>query len=367
MNSKKKTFKIVTFENKTLSWWYTKRDKIDMDPSYQRRGRLWSQTDKAFLIDSILNGYDVPKIYIADFTWRDSPLNVQKLPYAIIDGKQRLEAIFDFFESKVVLNKDFVFLEDTSKALGGLGFRDLKRSHSEVAENFENWNLVVVSVIAESDEPINELFVRLNRSKSLTGAEIRNAMRGPAPAVIRELSRHDFFETNVRFSNKRGADLNAAAKILLFEYNGGVHETKKRNLDAFVLQLSDATNKNKLELAARRVFELLSELTQIFLPGDELLGSAGMVPVYYWFIRNLEQDSFPFVREFLVEFEQKRRENRDLVQTSPTDKKIDTNLVEYDRYNRSTNDQTSHTMRVVILSTRFKVWLESRSKKKAAK
>jgi len=119
---KKKMFKVVHFETKTLSWWRTRRNQIDMDPPYQRRGRLWSVTDKAFLIDSILNGYDVPKVYIADFTWRGSPLNLKKLPYAIIDGKQRFEAIFDFFDGKIVLNDGFVFLEDPSKKLGGLGY-----------------------------------------------------------------------------------------------------------------------------------------------------------------------------------------------------------------------------------------------------
>ena len=68
-----------------------------------------SPTDKAYLIDTILNGFDIPKIYLADFTWRDSPLNRKRLPYAIIDGKQRFEAIFDFFKGEVTLNDDFVY------------------------------------------------------------------------------------------------------------------------------------------------------------------------------------------------------------------------------------------------------------------
>src|SRR4051794_37446650 len=93
----KKNFKVGQMEAHTLTWWRNRVAKIDMDPPYQRRGRLWSDADKAYLIDSILNGFDVPKVYIADFTWGDSPLNAEKLPYAIIDGKQRLEAVFDFF------------------------------------------------------------------------------------------------------------------------------------------------------------------------------------------------------------------------------------------------------------------------------
>jgi hypothetical protein len=99
-----KNFKVEPMQAHTLTWWRSRQSKIDVDPPYQRRGRLWSPTDKAYLIDSILNGYDVPKIYMADFTWGDSDLNKRKVQYAIIDGKQRLESIFDFFDGNVVLN-----------------------------------------------------------------------------------------------------------------------------------------------------------------------------------------------------------------------------------------------------------------------
>ena len=123
------------------------------------------------MIDSIINEYDIPKLYMADFTRVDSTLNRRKLPYAIIDGKQRLEAIFDFYDGTIVLNDDFVYLENPSLKLSGLGYKDLLANHKEVAEEFENFNLMVVGVEANNEEPINELFVRLNRSKALTGAE----------------------------------------------------------------------------------------------------------------------------------------------------------------------------------------------------
>src|SRR5437016_1800533 len=114
MAHKTNTFRVRQFEVKTLSWWYARRSKIDMSPPYQRHGRLWSATDKAYLIDSILNGFDVPKIYVADFTWGDSKLNKKRLPYAIIDGKQRFEAIFEFYDGLITLNDDFVYREDRS-------------------------------------------------------------------------------------------------------------------------------------------------------------------------------------------------------------------------------------------------------------
>ncbi len=347
----KKNFKITRFDPHTLSWWKTRRSKIDMDPPYQRRGRLWSDTDKSYLIDSILNGYDVPKVYMADFTWGDSNLNRKKLPYAIIDGKQRFEAIFDFFDGKITLNDDFVYFENPSLPLAGLSYKDLQKNYSEVAEEFDNYSLHIMSVFALEEEPISELFVRLNRSKALTGAEVRNAMAGPAPEVIREIAKHEFFLVNVAFSVKRGQDLNAAAKILMFEHQNKLTETKKRNLDAFVRDM--AKKSDRLELAARRVFDVLNDMSEIFLPKDRLLASGGIFPVYFWLVRNISEANFHHVREFLIQFEKARKENRQLITANPQNVKIDRELIEYDAFNRSTNDQQSHDGRYKILRKRF--------------
>ena len=357
MSTSRPSLKVTSFEPKTLSWWKTRKEKIDMDPPYQRRGRLWSATDKAYLIDSILNGFDIPKLYIADFTYTDSKLNKRKLPYAIIDGKQRFEAIFDFFEGKITLNTDFVLLENPTIRLGGLGYRDLVQNHGEIAEIFDNHNLAVMSVITNSEERINELFVRLNRSKPLTGAEIRNAMAGPAPGVIRQMAKHEFFSELISFPNQRGQDLNAAAKFLLFEFNDSPQETKKKNLDAFVK--SAGKKRNMLELAAHRTYATLSDLTEIFLPKDPLLNSAGVLPVYYWFIRSINQKEHRLVRDFLLRFESARKGNRQQASAQPSTASIDKQLIEYDQFNRNTNDIASHVGRIDILKKKFANFVRS--------
>lgn len=348
----KKDFRVTSFEARTLAWWLSRRNKVDMDPPYQRRGRLWSTADKAYLIDSIFNEYDVPKFYMADFTWGDSPLNEKSLPYAIIDGKQRFEAIFDFYDGAIVLNKDFVLLDEPHLKLGGLGYKDLKEGYADVAIIFDNFNLSVMSVVAKSETPINELFVRLNRGKSLTGAEVRNAMAGQVPKVIRELARHDFFRTNIRFAVTRSQDRNAVAKVLLFEYHGEPRETKKRNLDSFA-KSAKRDDKERLELAARRVLDVLDDMTSIFLPRDSLLGSAGIFPVYYWLTREIQEGDYPQLREFLVRIDRERTENRQHSNEKQNGTSIDQELMEFDLLNRSTNDQQSHQRRFQILLVRF--------------
>lgn len=355
--TKTEMFRVERLEAKTLSWWRTRKSKIDMSPPYQRRGRLWSPTDKAYLIDSILNGFDVPKLYVADFTWRNSPLNRKQLPYAIIDGKQRFEAIFDFFEGKITLNDDFVFRENPTLKLAGLGYNDLTKNNTDIAEIFDNYNLSVMSVIASNEELINELFVRLNRSKPLTGAEVRNAMAGPGPQLFRRVAKHEFFTSYVPFSVQRGEDLNASAKLIMFEYEGKVSETKKRNMDQFTKDAVKAS-RSKLELAARRVLDTLEIMTEIFLPHDRLLLSAGTVPVFYWFVRDVQTKSQRFVRQFLIEFEEARKQNRLLSSKKPQDPKIDPELIEFDNFNRSTNDQASHAGRFRILDSRFKKYVK---------
>jgi len=289
---------------------------------------------------------------VADFTWGDSALNKKKLPYAIIDGKQRFEAIFDFFEGNITLNDGFVYFQKPELSLGGLGYRDLKKLYPDLAETLDEYNLDVMGVLAHEEEPINELFVRLNRSKSLTGAEIRNAMSGPAPAVIRQIAKNEFFKVNVTFQTKRGQDLNAAAKVLSFEYHKGLKETKKSNLDQFVAE-TQIGPKEKLELSARKVLDVLADMTEIFLPKDRLLGSAGVFPVYYWFVRSCPEKDFPLIRQFLLRFEESRRKNRELVAARPGSKEVDRQLVEYDQFNRSTNDERSHIGRFTILRERF--------------
>jgi hypothetical protein len=358
MAQKPNIFKVTQFEAKTLSWWRARRSKIDMEPPYQRRGRLWSATDKAYLIDSILNGFDVPKLYLADFTWADSALNQKRLPYAIIDGKQRFEAIFDFYDGNITLNDDFVYRELPSLRLAGLGYQDLMRNYSEIAEVFDTYNLSVMSVMASSEAPINELFVRLNRSKPLTGAEVRNAMAGPGPKLFRKVASHEFFTTYITFSVQRGQDLNAAAKLIMFEYMGRLSETKKRNMDQFTKDGVKA-DRERLELAARRVLDTIDGMTEIFLPKDRLLASAGTVPVYYWFVRSVPQKTQRFIRQFLIEFEAARRENRRLSDEQPQSREIDRELIDFDNFNRNTNDQASHVGRFIILEAKFTKYLKA--------
>ena len=55
------------------------------------------------------------------------------------------------------------------------------------------------------------------------------------------------------------------------------------------------------------------------------------------------------------------------MQNQPNNSGVDTELVEFDTYNRSTNDQTSHEKRFAILIKRFTESARNKSFNKAPK
>lgn len=327
-------FVVRPFSNTSVGWWYAERDQIDLSPSYQRKSGVWTIKDKAFLIDSIINGYDVPKFYIADFSYSGSRLNLAGRPFAVIDGRQRFEAIFDFLDGKFPLNADIRYLADEDVRLGGLTARDLAFQHPRILQRIESFPLSVMSVITDQVDRINDLFVRLNRSKPLTGAEVRSAMSGEVPSYIRSIASMDFFEKFVGFSNSRKQHENVAAKLLLIEHRGGFVETKKTSLDRFVLEA--LLTESEFSTTAEYVKKTLERMEQEFVPKDALLRSSGMIPVYYWLVRN--SDANGRLLESLHEFEHFRR-------SSP----LHPAVVAYNSVSRSTNDELSYRVRYAVI------------------
>jgi len=337
-------------EARTLVWWRARRGRIDVDPSYQRKGRRWSVSDKQYLVDSILNGFDVPKFYLADFTWGNSSLNEKKQEYAIIDGKQRFEAIFDFFDDKFPLATDFKFMQAPHDQMAGLVYSKLKMDYPEVSEIFDNFNPDVMSVITSQINFVEELFVRLNRSKPLSGAEIRNAITGQLTEIVREIRSHDFFKSNIRFTTTSGQDLNSAAKLIMLEVTGELQETKKSNIDRFA---KENANRADLGKSAAVVYSTLDLMSETFQFKDNLLRSEGQIPVYYWLFRNTESDRVGYLRDFLEAFQEDLKNlTRRGGMVRPSER------LAYKTASRSVNDRQSHETRYAILTKCFERWLE---------
>ncbi|HEV7643507.1 MAG TPA: DUF262 domain-containing protein [Pyrinomonadaceae bacterium] len=340
--------------NKSLLWWYENRHRINMEPEYQRRGGLWPRAKKALLIDSILNELDIPKLYLADFTYSNSKLNEKKTPYAVIDGKQRFEAFWDFIEDKVPLSKEFVLQVDPSIDLRNMRYSEIAYRYPRIIQLFDKYVPSVMSVITDSQHQIDEMFVRLNSGSAITAAEKRNAMPGPIPDLIRAITRHPFFLHNISFETKRMQEFNTVAKILLIESRERFVDTKARNLDGFVKDNAKAKPSDFRQIKAT-VFETLDLMAKTFREDDPLLGTEGPVPLYYWYFRN-EPDTAQYIRPFLKDFVKEIKENLSVSQDNP--KEADGELTSYYTMSRTTNDQASLSGRYDILRKRFDHYLK---------
>ena len=53
---------------------YLDSKKIDLDPPYQRETGVWSKEKQQLFIDSLINKFDVPKIYFHDITAMKKPI-----------------------------------------------------------------------------------------------------------------------------------------------------------------------------------------------------------------------------------------------------------------------------------------------------
>lgn len=109
-------------KNSTIMLLYSEREDIKLDPDYQRMGDVWTLEKKQLLIDSILNDYDVPKLYFHEFS-RELKSSTG-FSYAVVDGRQRLETIWRFIDGEFVLSDEIEYLRDESINLKGLSYND---------------------------------------------------------------------------------------------------------------------------------------------------------------------------------------------------------------------------------------------------
>jgi hypothetical protein len=338
-------------KNSTIMLIYSERENITLDPPYQRMGGVWTLEKKQLLIDSILNDYDIPKMYFHVLTTGHEPVGGHE--YSVIDGRQRLETIWEFIDGKFYLSKDFEFQRDPSIKLAGLNYDDISQKHPRIKIQFDSFILPVVGVETEDDDLIEDMFSRLNEAVPLNAAEKRNALGGDFVRAIRDVAEHHFFTQKVIFSNRRYQHREVAARFLLIEdclqNLKKLIDTKKVYLDALARNYSqdhlEIVNHLREEVLA--VLELLSD---VFGDNDPLLRAQGNMVVYYLLFKRAAElgRSSALDRGKFLDFNEELRANRVRAEASYEESSFD--LLEYDRLTQQgTNDASNIRERVSVL------------------
>ncbi|RKJ62066.1 DUF262 domain-containing protein [Roseburia sp. 1XD42-69] len=190
------------------------KKKLTFDYPIQRESGQWDKSQRSLLIDSILNGYFLPEIYIIregteDFT-----------PMSVLDGKQRLTTLYEFAKDGFALSNDLddvtivdvSFDEDKNPVKEEKTYSIAKKKFSELdielQKVFNKYKLEVKLLAGFSDEQIEDQFFRLNNGATFTKSQKANVKLGTELAgKIKEIEECVFFENRAVFSNlqrKRG-------------------------------------------------------------------------------------------------------------------------------------------------------------------
>lgn len=147
----------------TLHEWYTldRAGKLHLHPSYNPGGPEWGYGEKALLVNSLLNGLDMPKLYIADFTYGISLANEARTPYAVLDGSRRLAALFEFLDGDMGLDATPVVYDGEALRLEGETARSLACRYPALLQKLEAHEPAAVSVLGDSVEDVAFLRERL--------------------------------------------------------------------------------------------------------------------------------------------------------------------------------------------------------------
>ncbi len=115
---------------------------VDFNPDYQR-DLVWSIEQKTSLLDSIFNSIDIGKFTFIKHEWSADRV----FHYEILDGKQRLSTILEFYEDRI---------EWRGKKFTELCWKD--------AHHFTGFPIIQGEVSQLTEQQIYKLFVKMNTS-----------------------------------------------------------------------------------------------------------------------------------------------------------------------------------------------------------
>jgi len=124
------------------------RRELILQPKFQRRA-AWEEDARSYLIDTIVRGLPMPKIYLRRTINKDTGLTA----YEVVDGQQRLRAIIDFRKGNLVLRKKH------NVDFGDATFSDLP---DPTQREFMEYGVSTELIDGASDPEIWGLFERLN-------------------------------------------------------------------------------------------------------------------------------------------------------------------------------------------------------------
>ena len=305
------------------------RDKVDTNPDYQRPA-VWTRNQKQLLIDTILRGYDIPKMY-----WeRVEDDSETEFDFAVVDGQQRLRTVFEFFDGSFALAKDADPVN--GKEVAGKHYEDLD---IDLRREFDIYSFDVVIVEDakknEKEDQVRDMFLRLQNGTTLNAPEKRNAMPGQMRDFVKKTAEHSFFKKCCSFSNRRFKFDQVAAQMICLEMAGGPTNIHKGELDKMYSENIQFDTKGKV---AKKVHSVLNYLYRAFEKEKTPELVVHSTITLYCFVSTLVEGyvyrgTETKLKSCFIEFEKKRAANEEL-----DEDKRDTSLIHYNSLTGNATD-----------------------------
>ena len=225
-------------------------ERLELMPDFQRRG-VWSATARIMLMDTILRGIPMPKIFLAN-TIRDN-----KTYRVVIDGQQRISAILDFLRDSFSLDVPYLGNEK------GKVFSELCQ---ETKDRFLSYQIDFNEAVNATDQETREVYARVNKyTVPLNKQELRRAdFPGDFLDIVEELALMPFFDEVRIFTpanRRRYGDVEYISELLAAMIDG--IQDKKTTLDDFYTKYADWDRDHKNEIV-NRFHKALIEVELIF-------------------------------------------------------------------------------------------------------
>ncbi|WFU27239.1 DUF262 domain-containing protein [Bradyrhizobium sp. CB1717] len=246
----------ATFQSLSWLWDLYKRKLLDMDPPYQRRS-IWNQPYKEFFIDTVLNDYPCPAIFLYE---NITPEGVAK--YSVVDGKQRLLTLFEFANNEFAVSS-----ESTVRKYRDKYFQDLD---DDAKRGFWRYQFAVEFIPSEDETLINTIFDRINRNVAkLTRQELRHAkFSGVFITKVEDLSEWMFSTLPKNFpfiqasSRKQMRDDEFVSQLLLLLEEGPKSYSQDDLDQAFSLRDPEWERAEETEREFREVVQKIDEIVR---------------------------------------------------------------------------------------------------------
>src|SRR5690349_734760 len=125
--------------------------QLELSPKFQRKS-VWSDNARSYLMDSIIRGKPIPKVFIRQKINPTTKSAVRE----VVDGQQRLRTILSYVKDGFQINKRH------NSTYGGLYFSQLGFIDEEIQTNILNYEISVDLLTNLPDPEILDIFSRLN-------------------------------------------------------------------------------------------------------------------------------------------------------------------------------------------------------------